>query len=169
MPSANYPIDNVQELQRTLCRAAKRDATRRFHALFDKVYRKDILQKAWEMVKKNGGVCGTDGQTIKDIEKKGVNAFLHTLGEDLREGRYHPAPVKRVYIPKPNGQKRPLGIPSVRDRIAQAAVKIVIEPIFEADFRPCSFGFRPKRSAHMAIEVIRQTANRGYNLSLIHI
>lgn len=163
MPKANDPIDKARELQRALYRAAKRSATRRFHALYDKVYRKDILQWAWELVKANRGVAGVDGQTIQAIEEGGVDAFLSQIQQELQEGRYRPRPVRRVYIPKPDGRKRSLGIPAVRDRVVQMAVKIVIEPIFEADFQPCSFGFRPKRSAHDANEVIRQTANRGYD------
>jgi len=163
MPKANDPIDKARELQRALYRAAKRSATRRFHALYDKVYRKDILEWAWELVKANRGVAGVDGQTIQAIEEGGVDAFLSQIQQELQEGRYRPRPVRRVYIPKPDGRKRSLGIPAVRDRVVQMAVKIVIEPIFEADFQPYSFGFRPKRSAHDANEVIRQTANRGYD------
>jgi len=123
----------------------------------------DILRAAWEVVKANRGVAGVDGQTIQAIEADGVDAFLTQLQEELREGRYRPQPVKRVYIPKPDGRQRPLGIPAVRDRVVQAAVKIVVEPIFEADFQPCNYGFRPKRSAHEAGEMIRQKANQGYD------
>lgn len=163
MPVANYPIDKVRELQRALYRAAKRRATRRFHALHDKVYRMDILRAAWEKVKANRGGAGVDGQGIQAIEADGVDAFLTQLQEELKEGRYRPQPVRRVYIPKTDGRQRPLGIPAVRDRVVQAAVKIVVEPIFEADFQPCSYGFRPKRSAHEAGEMIRQKANQGYD------
>jgi RNA-directed DNA polymerase len=163
MPKANNSIDKAQQLQRALYRAAKRSATRRFHALYDKVCREDILERAWEMVKANRGVAGVDGQRIQAIEKGGTGIFLHQLREELKAGSYQPQPVRRVYIPKPDGRKRPLGIPVVRDRVVQAAMKIVVEPIFEADFQPYSFGFRPKRSAHDANEVIRQTVNKGYN------
>ena len=163
MPQANHPIDKVRELQRALYRAAKRSATRRFHALYDKVYRWDILVRAWGMVKANRGAAGIDRQTIRDIEEEGVEALLLQIQGELREGSYRPQSVRRVYIPKADGRLRPLGIPVVRDRVVQAALKIVIEPIFEADFRECSFGFRPRRSAHEANEVIRQTANRGYH------
>jgi RNA-directed DNA polymerase len=159
---ANDPIDKTRQLQKALYRAAKRSAGRRFHALYDKVCREDILRRAWELVKANRGVAGVDNQTIRSMEEAGMEAFLHQLQEQLREGRYRPHPVKRVYIPKSDGRQRPLGIPAVRDRVVQAAVRIVIEPIFEADFQPCSFGFRPKRSAHDANEVIRQVANKGY-------
>ena len=163
MPSANNPIDKARELQRTLYRVAKRSATRRFHALYDKVYREDILKRAWELVRANRGAAGADGQTIQDIESEGVEVFLTRIRQELLEGSYRPQPVRRAYIAKADGRQRPLGIPAVRDRVVQMAVKIVIEPIFEADFRSCSFGFRPKRSAHDANEVIRQTANRGYD------
>lgn len=158
---ANDPTDKARELQRALYRAAKRSATRRFHALYDKVFREDILRKAWELVKANRGAAGVDRQTIQAIEDAGVEAFLQALRGELGEGRYRPQPVRRVYIPKPGGQQRPLGIPAVRDRVVQMAVKIVIEPIFEADFQPCSYGFRPKQSAHEANEAIRQGVNRG--------
>jgi group II intron reverse transcriptase/maturase len=163
MPEANNPIEKAREFQRTLCRAAKRSATRRFHALYDKIYRKDILRMAWEMVKARKGSGGIDGQTIQSIEKSGVEAFLTQVQEKLREGAYRPQPVRRVYIPKADGRLRPLGIPSVCDRVVQGAMKIVLEPLFEADFQQCSFGFRPKRSAHDANEVIRQTVNNGCN------
>ena len=163
MREANDSVDKVQELQRALYCAAKRSETRRFHALYDKVYRKDIMWAAWEKVKANRGVAGADGQSLKSIEESGVEAFLSQLEEELREGRYRPEAVKRVNIAKPDGRIRPLGIPVIRDRVVQAAVKIVIEPVFEADFEGCSYGFRPKRSAQGANEVIRETANRGYN------
>jgi RNA-directed DNA polymerase len=136
MPKANNSIDKAQQLQRALYRAAKRNATRRFHALYDKVYREDILWKAWEMVKAFRGTAGVDGQTIQAIEDSGAGIFLHQLQEELDTGSYRSQPVRRVYIPKPDGRKRPLGIPVVRDRVVQAAMKIVIEPIFEADFQP---------------------------------
>ncbi len=163
MPEAKHPEDKARELQRTLYRAAKRSTTRRFHALYDKIYRWDILWRAWRLVRANRGAAGVDGQTIQAVEEIGADAFMRQLQAELQEGRYRPQAVKRVYIPKPDGRQRPLGIPAVRDRVVQMAMKIVIEPIFEADFQECSYGFRPRRSAHDAQEVIRQTVNRGYN------
>jgi group II intron reverse transcriptase/maturase len=125
------------------------------------VYRKDVLAKAWQEVKANAGAAGIDERTIEDIEQSGVEGFLDALATDLREGRYRPRAVRRVWIPKPDGRQRPLGVPTIRDRVCQAAAKGVLEPIFEAEFRPSSFGFRPKRSAHQAGEQIRKAVNRG--------
>jgi RNA-directed DNA polymerase len=127
------------------------------------VHREDILRRAWREVKANAGAAGVDGQTISAIEQYGVEQFLEELAADLKQGRYRPQPVRRVFIPKPDGKQRPLGIPTVRDRVVQAAAKVVLEPIFEADFRDCSYGFRPKRSAHQAMSVIRSGANLGLN------
>jgi len=147
--------DKVRELQRTLYRAAKACPGRRFHALYDKVHRRDLLERAWELVRANRGAAGIDRQTIADVEQHGVDRLLDELAADLREGRWRPLPARRVFIEKPgSGELRPLSIPAVRDRVVQAATKIVIEPIFEADFLPCSFGFRPKRSAHDALQVL---------------
>jgi len=160
---ANDTGDKTRELQRALYRAAKASAARRFHALFDKMYREDILRRAWREVKGNAGAAGVDGQTISDIEQRGVDQFLATLAADLQEGKYRPRPVRRVFIPKADGGERPLGIPTVRDRVVQAAAKVVLEPIFEADFRDCSYGFRPRRSAHQAMGVIRSAVNAGAN------
>lgn len=147
--------DSTRQLQRKLYRAAKRSKSRRFHALYDKVYRQDVLQRAWQIVARNGGAPGADGVTIMSIEESGVDGFLKELEEELTQGRYRPKPVLRVMIPKSNGGQRPLGVPCVRDRVAQAAVKLVIEPVFEADFCDCSFGFRPKRGSRGAQERIR--------------
>ncbi len=144
------PNDKARKLQRALYLAAKKQPKRRFHALYDKVYRMDILWEAWRRVKANRGAAGVDGETLRAIEEQGVGAFLQGIQTDLQGGRYRPQPVRREYIPKPDGRKRPLGIATVRDRVVQMAAKIVIEPIFEADFKECSYGFRPKRSAHQA-------------------
>jgi RNA-directed DNA polymerase len=153
-PLVASPV-NVRELQRTLWAAAKQSSGRRFHALYDRVHRGDVLWEAWERVRKNRGAAGVDRVTLVAVEDYGVDRMLRELRSDLRRGVYRPAPARRVEIPKPRGGKRPLGIPTVRDRVAQAAAKIVLEPIFEADFAPCSYGFRPKRSATAAMERLR--------------
>src|SRR5918996_1331056 len=154
--------DKVRELQRTLYRAAKADPGRRFHALYDKVSRRDVLERAWGLVRANKGAAGIDRQTIADVEQYGVSRLLDELAADLRDGRWRPLPARRVLIPKPGREElRPLSIPAVRDRVVQAAVKLVIEPVFEADFLPCSFGFRPKRGAHDALQVLIDETWRG--------
>lgn len=161
---ANDSPDKVRHFQRTLYQTAKRNPKRRFHALYDKVCRPDVLKRAWGEVRANRGQGGVDQQTIEEIEEKiGVEAFLKQIHEELRESRYRPLPVRRVEIPKAQGGTRPLGIPVIRDRVVQAACRIVVEPIFEADFLETSFGFRPKRSAHQAHREIKQTINQGYN------
>jgi RNA-directed DNA polymerase len=156
-------LDTVRALQRVLYRCAKQQPHRRFHALFDKVARSDVLEWAWDEVRANRGAPGADGVTIDQVEASGVAAFLEDLAAALRSGTYRPAPLRRVHIPKPGqpGKTRPLGIPTVRDRVVMTAAKLVLEPIFEADFLPSSFGFRPKRSAHQACDAIRAEANRG--------
>ena len=154
--------DKVRELQRTLYRAAKADPRRRFHALYDKVHRRDVLERAWELVRANRGAAGIDKQTIADVEEYGVDRLLDELAADLRERRWRPLPARRVFIAKPGRDElRPLSIPAVRDRIVQAAARIVVEAIFEADMLGCSFGFRPKRSAHDALQVLVDEAWRG--------
>jgi RNA-directed DNA polymerase len=154
--------DKVQELQRTLYRAAKADPGRRFHALYDKVYRRDILERAWGQVRANRGAAGIDGVTLAAVEQYGVGRLLEELVADLKGGSYRPLPARRVFIPKPGSrERRPLSIPTVRDRIVQASLKTVIEPIFEADFEPCSFGFRPRRSAHDALQLILDECFQG--------
>jgi group II intron reverse transcriptase/maturase len=160
--SPNDPADKVRRLQRALYVAAKRSRTRRFHALYDRIYRGDVLAEAWRRVKANRGAAGIDGETLSMIEQGGVGEFLRDLQQRLRTGEYWPQPVRRQYIPKPDGQKRPLGIPTVRDRVVQAATKLVVEPIFEADFKESSYGFRPKKSATDALEVIRLVGGRGH-------
>jgi len=157
----NHPAEKVRELQRTLYMAAKRSRERRFHALYDRISRGDVLAEAWRRVKANRGSAGIDGETLSMIEQGGEESFLQEIQQSLQNGRYRPRPVKRRYIPKPDGRKRPLGIPTVRDRVVQAATKLVVEPIFEADFKESSYGFRPKRSATGALEAIRLTG-RGH-------
>jgi len=164
MPAtANNPIDKVRQLQIRLWMCAKGSRTRRFHALYDRIYRSDVLWEAWKRVRSNRGAAGVDEVTLRSIEERGVRQFLEGIQADLKAGRYRPQPVKRRYIPKADGKQRPLGIPTVRDRVVQAAAKIVIEPIFEADFQPGSYGFRPKKSATQALEAIRVAGNRGHN------
>ena len=154
--------DKTRELQRTLYRAAKADPRRRFHALHDKVHRRDVLERAWGQVRRNRGAAGIDRQTIEQVERYGVSRLLDELEADLGQGSYRTLPARRVLIPKPGTEeRRPLSIPAVRDRIVQAATKIVIEPIFEAAFLPCSFGFRPRRAAHDALQVLIDESWRG--------
>ena len=160
---ANNPNEKVRQLQSRLGMCAKQSKTRRFHALYDRIYRSDVLWEAWRRVRSNAGAAGIDGETIQAIEQRGPGEFLAEIEAALRAGRYRPSPVKRRYIPKADGKQRPLGIPTVRDRVAQMAAKIVIEPIFEADFHPSSYGFRPGKSATQALEAIRVAGNQGYN------
>jgi len=162
-PAGRKPGDKVRKLQEGLGAAAKRKPGRRFHALFDRIYRSDVLWEAWERVRRNRGCAGVDEVTLAEVEEYGVERMLSELRRDLREGKYRPQAVLRTYIPKDDGRKRPLGIPTVRDRVAQAATKLVLEPIWESDFKDSSYGFRPGRNATQAMERIRESANRGYN------
>ena len=159
----NNSKEKVRQLQNKLYLTAKKCDSRRFHALYDKVYRDDVLYEAWKRVKANKGTSGVDGITIEEIETKGVPEYLTEIQAELKSGNYRPKPVRRVMIPKPDGSQRPLGIPCVKDRIVQMAAKIAIEPVFEADFKDCSYGFRPKRGAKQALEEVRRACNnKGY-------
>jgi len=155
--------EKIRDLQRGLYLKAKREPRFRFYLLHDKVWREDILQHAYRLVRSNGGAPGIDGVTFQSIEAgEGEALFLSKLRQELKEKTYRPQAVRRVYIPKADGKKRPLGIPTIRDRVAQMAVKIVIEPIFEADFEGCSYGFRPKKDAHQAVGAIREALRNGH-------
>jgi len=159
---ANYAKEKARQLQRTLYLAAKEKPTRRFHALYDKIYREDIMTYAWKQIKANKGSAGIDRVTIQQItEEYGEKRFIQETCGQLRNGTYRPSPVRRVEIPKGDGRTRPLGIPTLRDRLVQMATKIVLEGIFEADFKDFSYGFRPKRGAHDAIQKIMTTVNEG--------
>ncbi|MGH8316054.1 MAG: group II intron reverse transcriptase/maturase, partial [Steroidobacterales bacterium] len=150
------PQGNVRQLQRRLWAAAKQSPERRFHALYDRLWRSDVLDEAWKRVKQNRGAAGLDGQTLAEVEQHGVGRFLEAIAVELRAGEYRPSATLRRYIPKADGKQRPLGIPTVRDRVVQMAAKLVLEPIFEADFLPCSYGYRPKQSQVMALEALRK-------------
>lgn len=162
-PPRREPTDKVQQLRRRLWAAAKRQPGRRFHALHAQVLRSDVLGEAWKQVKANRGAAGVDGVTLRDVEAYGVERMLEEVQEALRAGRYRAPAVLRRYIPKADGKKRPLGIPTVKDRVVQTAVKLVLEPIFEADFKESSYGFRPQRSATDALEKLRVEGARGGN------
>lgn len=159
----NTPNEKVRQLQIQLWVCAKQSKTRRFHALYDRIHRSDVLWEAWRRVRGNGGAAGVDGETIQAIEERGAEEFVREIQAALRAGKYRPSPVKRRWIPKADGKQRPLGIPTVRDRVVQMAAKLVIEPIFEADFQSFSYGFRPEKSATQALEAIRVAGNRGLN------
>ena len=159
---AKAPGDPTRQIQRNLYRAAKQHPRRKFRRLYQTMCRRDILERAYDEVRANRGAAGVDGVTLESIEQgDGRLAFLDRLQADLTAGNYHPIPVRRVFIPKPQGGQRPLGVPSIRDRVIATAAKLVLEPIFEADFQECSYGFRPKRNAIMALEAIRKSANAG--------
>ncbi len=161
-PDGSKPIDKVRRLQRKLYVAAKRCPGRRFHALYDRIHRGDVLWEAWRRVRAKKGAGGVDGITIQAVEEYGVERLLAELQGELQAGEYRPPPVLRRYIPKADGKQRPLGIPTVKDRIAQMAAKLVVEPVFEADFLASSFGFRPRIGTLQALETIRETVNAGW-------
>ena len=165
-PGGPPPTENVRRLQGRLWASAKRSPGRRFHALYDRIHRGDVLWAAWERVRANRGAAGVDRQTLADVEAYGVERMLAELQQVLREGRYRPSPVLRRYIPKQDGRARPLGIPTVCDRVVQAATKMVLEPIFEADFSSSSYGYRPGRSQTDALEAIRVSFIRGSTFAL---
>jgi RNA-directed DNA polymerase len=156
------PKDKSRQLQRKLYLAAKRSRDRRFHALYDRMFRPDVLRRAWEEVRRKGGSAGVDGEAIEDVEWQGVEEFLGRIEQDLKAKKYRPQPVVRVLIPKADGGQRPLGIPTVRDRVVQQACKIVIEPVFEANFQDSSYGFRPKRSAQQAVLAVKEALVMGW-------
>lgn len=153
--------EKLQEFQKKLHEKAKARPKYRFYSLYDKTYRTDVLAEAYRKAKANGGACGVDEETFEDVEKKGIGVYLAELQLEMKERRYMPQPVRRVYIPKPNGKQRPLGIPTIRDRIVQTAFLLVLEPIFEADFADSSYGFRPHKSAHDAIREMYKYLNWG--------
>ena len=156
----NTPLDKVRVLQRKLYLTAKTNPKRKFGVLYDKVCREDVLRAAYAQVRANKGAPGIDQQSFEVIEKEvGVDAFLSGIREQLIAKRYKPLPVRRVYIPKADGTQRPLGIPVITDRVVQAAVKIVIEPLFEAVFKDFSYGFRPRKSAHQALREVYKWLN----------
>jgi RNA-directed DNA polymerase len=152
----------IRELQNKLYRKAKDEPEFRFYQLYDKVYREDILNHAYELARANHGAPGVDGESFEDIETKGLAGWMNGLREELRSKTYRPQPVRRVMIPKPGGGERPLGIPTIRDRVAQTAAKLVLEPIWEADLEPNAYGYRPQKSAQDAIRKVDELLHEGY-------
>jgi group II intron reverse transcriptase/maturase len=155
-------ITPLQKLRAALHAKAKSAPSFRFYTLYDKVYRGDLLRAAWEQCRSNGGAPGVDGQTFADIEQYGVERWLGELAEELRTKRYEPQPVRRVYLPKPDGKQRPLGIPTIRDRVVQTAVLLVLEPIFEADLQPEQYAYRANHSALEAVQEVHRLLGQGY-------
>ncbi len=154
--------EKIRNLQRKLYRKAKAEPAFRFYLLYDKIYREDILHHAYRLARSNKGAPGVDGQSFEMIEASGPEEWLSGIKDDLRAKTYRPSPVRRVMIPKPGGGERPLGIPTIRDRVVQCAVKLVIEPIFEADLEPSAYGYRPKRSAGDAVQAVHKLLCRGH-------
>src|SRR5207244_8921510 len=152
----------IRELQIKLYRKAKNEPGYRFYMLYDKIYREDILAHAYALARANKGAPGVDGQTFEQIESVGLEEWLTGIRQELRNKTYQPQPVRRVMIPKPGGGERPLGIPTIRDRVVQTAAKLVLEPIFEADLEPCAYGYRPKRGAQDAIRKVHELLCAGY-------
>ena len=152
----------IREFQRKLYTKAKQEPSYRFYLLYDKIHREDILVHAYELAKANGGAAGVDGQSFCGIETQGRESWLAELRQELIEGTYQPQPVRRVRIPKPNGGERPLGIPTIRDRVVQTAAKLILEPIFEADLEPNAYGYRPKREAQQAVKKVHELLCDGY-------
>ena len=163
-PGPRKSSDKVQQLQNRLWAAAKQSPERRFHALYDRIWRSDVLWEAWKRVKKNRGSAGLAAQPIAEVEELGVDRFIEAISAQLRAGEYRPSATLRRYIPKADGKQRPLGIPTVRDRVVQMAAKLVLDPIFEADFYPCSYGYRPGRSALMAKEALRKLGKMNHHV-----
>jgi retron-type reverse transcriptase len=153
--SLTTPV-SVQKLQTVLHDKAKESPDQRFHALYDKVYRRDVLAFAYQCCKANGGAAGVDGQTFERIEEYGVERWLDELAQELKDRTYQPHPVRRVYIPKPDGKQRPLGVPTIRDRTVQAAAVLVLEPIFEAELQPEQYAYRKDRSALDAVRHVHR-------------
>ncbi len=153
---------SIRELQRKLYVKAKQEPDFRFYSLYDKIYRRDVLEHAYALAKSNAGAPGVDGQSFEEIESLGRQEWLAGIEKDLRGKTYQPGPVRRVMIPKPGGGERPLGIPNIRDRVVQTAAKLVLEPIFEADLEPCAYGYRPQRSAQDAIRKVHELLLAGY-------
>ena len=159
--SLTTPI-SVQKLQTALHAKAKESPKLRFHALYDKVYRKDVLAYAYDSCQANGGAAGVDSQTLENIEEYGREWWLEELAQELKSRTYQPQPVRRVYIPKPDGRQRPLGIPTIRDRVVQTAAVLVLEPIFEADLQPEQYAYRADGSALDAVQHVHKLINTGH-------